>query len=294
SPHNSSSLEREEGELLPDVLPGVIIDAMEATLALGYRYLWADQLCIDQNNREEVADQVGKMDKIYRCAVLTIVSVSERGGLPGTTSLERTESPIVDMEHTSFFVAKLEPIVDIQNSIWFTRGWCYQEEMLSRRILYFTESGALFKCSSMLCHEVIAGPELLEEPGTSFVSPSFISTKGRQNSKSLLDKCLSGDSDPSSTVSTARRIIEEFSKKKLSFDVDSLNAVTGVLSMFGSLPLPVRFCQGLPISETVLCQFDNGVFLDSLCWFHLEPTSAFRRDHLPSWSWAGWNGMISW
>ncbi|KAK0721267.1 heterokaryon incompatibility protein-domain-containing protein, partial [Apiosordaria backusii] len=146
--------ELQQGEVhLPECLPGVISDAMEATVALGYQYLWADQFCIDQSDKDEVADQVGKMDKIYRGAVLTIVSVSSRNGLPGGAALPRKPSQCVTVGKTNFFVAKMDPVSDIEKSTWQTRGWCYQEEMLSRRRLYFTEEGVLFKCHNTTCYE---------------------------------------------------------------------------------------------------------------------------------------------
>jgi hypothetical protein len=293
---------------LPNVLPGIILDAMEATLALGYRYLWTDQFCIDQSNKVEVADQVGKMDRIYRGAELTIVAASARNGLPGARALPRAEPESVVVDHVNFFVAPMEPVQGLASSVWSTRGWCYQEEMLSRRLLYFTEAGALFRCSTATFYEAIGGPGLVADPqemetkSREHQIPNETGVPGRRiNYKSVLDRCLSGKGSTARSVSTARfhimaahQVIAEFTKKRLSFDSDSLNAVSGVLNVFGDMDPPVRFCQGLPVSQDASAHFTDSLLLESLCWYHQDPISVQRRDHLPSWSWAGWSGAISW
>ncbi|KAK4182787.1 heterokaryon incompatibility protein-domain-containing protein [Podospora australis] len=319
---------------LPNILAGTIIDGIEATLALGYRYLWADQLCIDQSNPEEVADQVQKMDKIYRGAVLTIVPISNRGGLPGCPAVPRAATNSVSVDNLDFYSAAMDPVQEINTSTWATRGWCYQEEMLSRRLLYFTEGGVLLTCYKMTCYETICGPEVLlhdsdpellrkkaevhqmrtatSSSGAKLsTSGSDGYTPGGMNYKSLLDRCLSrpqvsdmisgGVTDTRRfQVVVARRVIAEFTKKKLSFDADSLTAVSGVLNVFGQLDdSPVQFCQGLPVMNSTQGFRDrsrdfDASFLESLCWFHQDPESARRRQHLPSWTWAGWSGAIAW
>ncbi|KAK4458660.1 heterokaryon incompatibility protein-domain-containing protein [Cladorrhinum samala] len=304
--------ERDIIRAMPTSLPGIISDAMDATLALGYRYLWADQFCIDQSNKEEVAKQVGKMDQIYRGADLTIVAASARNGLPGTRALPREEPKSVLVAGVEFFIPQIDPVGDIAGSAWSTRGWCYQEEILSRRLLYFTEAGVLFKCPGMTCYEQIGGPELV-------VNQQDVEAKSRvhqvpledteilygpsqMDPKSSFDRSLAGSegvwdhSTPQGTFNlmAVRAIIAGFTKRRLSFDVDSLNAVIGVLTVFEGVSPPVYCCQGLPVSQNLRGQFEDSLFLQSLYWYHTDPASAQRRAQFPSWSWAGWNGSIGW
>lgn len=42
----------------------VIKDAMHVTTQLGFRYLWVDQLCIDQTNAQDMSCQLGQMNTI--------------------------------------------------------------------------------------------------------------------------------------------------------------------------------------------------------------------------------------
>ncbi|KAG4439009.1 hypothetical protein IFR05_005525 [Cadophora sp. M221] len=50
---------------------------MTVTKRVGYRYLWVDKYCINQQRKEDVAEQVGKMDLIYQNAKLTIIAATK-------------------------------------------------------------------------------------------------------------------------------------------------------------------------------------------------------------------------
>jgi hypothetical protein len=51
----------------------------------------------------------------------------------------------------------------IQTSKWMTRGWKYQEAILSLRRLFFTDELAYFECDSMTCCEALEeSPKILE------------------------------------------------------------------------------------------------------------------------------------
>jgi hypothetical protein len=60
----------DDSDKLPDSLPLTIEDAITVPLKLGFRYLWIDRHCINQQRKEEVAEQVGRMDLIYQNAEL--------------------------------------------------------------------------------------------------------------------------------------------------------------------------------------------------------------------------------
>jgi hypothetical protein len=54
-----------QSTMLPKVLPSTIADAITVTKKLGYDYIWIDRYCINQKDKQEAAEQVGKMDLIY-------------------------------------------------------------------------------------------------------------------------------------------------------------------------------------------------------------------------------------
>ena len=62
------------------------------------RNLWADSICIDQDNKEEKGDQVPIMSQIYRAAkrVLSYVGSDDDGYGPQLCSLVNEVSKIID------------------------------------------------------------------------------------------------------------------------------------------------------------------------------------------------------
>jgi hypothetical protein len=80
----------------PLKFPATVKDAMTVTLELGYQYLWCDAYCINQEDEVHKADQISKMDRIYRCAVFTIVATgpSKHHGLPGVSTVRASSLPI--------------------------------------------------------------------------------------------------------------------------------------------------------------------------------------------------------
>lgn len=68
-----------------DKLPRTIRDAIRLTKLLGERYLWADWLCIDQNDEKDKFRLVYHMHSIYQSAALTIIAAAVKdaeAGLP--------------------------------------------------------------------------------------------------------------------------------------------------------------------------------------------------------------------
>lgn len=60
--------------ILPDELPTLISDSIQATLKLGYQYLWIDSYCIQQDNQADIDQQISQMHQIYSLAEATIIA----------------------------------------------------------------------------------------------------------------------------------------------------------------------------------------------------------------------------
>lgn len=90
--HRTDRSQRHSSALLRD-LPQTIADAMTATVNLGYRYLWVDQLCIPASNASVFARQVSQMDEIYHDAELVLIAAAGTNsnyGLPGVGIRKRS------------------------------------------------------------------------------------------------------------------------------------------------------------------------------------------------------------
>ncbi|PSN66923.1 HET-domain-containing protein [Corynespora cassiicola Philippines] len=133
-------------------LPATIKDAISVVKNLGERYIWIDSICIDQCSESDKAHQIGQMDRIYSSAILTIVAATGKDanqGLPGLSGKDRFPFQIEQstgpyMLRTIFLNDKAHGI--IETSPWSERGWTYQERLLSKRLLFFTNHQVYFQC----------------------------------------------------------------------------------------------------------------------------------------------------
>jgi hypothetical protein len=267
-------------EHLPAYVPQVILDAMVVTLQLGYRYLWVDKYCISQNGNQDKHEQIRSMDIIYQDAIVTIVAASGEAachGLPGI-SRPRVNQPQVKLGRHLYASSMPNPNLSIQRSKWPTRGWTYQEALLSRRRLVFTDHQVYFQCYVMHTSESIEIPLALLHGRDSrkfgmWNKPGVFPVKGiGQKPHDIWDR------------------IAEYSERQLSYESDILDGILGIMHAF-----EVRYSHsrkrfshiwGIPIWHA-----GENTFLQGLVWRPVLPMK--RRLNFPSWSWTGWLGPIS-
>jgi hypothetical protein len=290
---------------LPNTLPQTIEDALQVTKQLGYRYIWIDRFCINQESDEEKQEQFPNMDVIYSNAQITIIAAAGDGpdhGLPGITP-RAPNQPSVRIGKHSLVSAMKDPMSSILQSTWNTRGWTYQEGILSCRRLIFTDEQTYFECRSMYCCEALNFPL------------QYLHTQDQQRFKAAFCNDSNVGIFPKSFGSTAWEVvdrIEEYTKRMLSHPSDILNALLGVLKAVENGPRNVRHCFGVPIlpspprsrttkdddSDTRNVDYSPYVwspmagFCTGLCWDVDKPVH--RRPGFPSWSWVGWIGNIHW
>lgn len=88
--------------------------------------------------------------------------------------------------------------------------------------------------------------------------------------------------------------VSEYYLRELSYPMDGLNAIQGVLRSFEDQPPKRRIhhCAGIPVIphsvQGIAVKTPLHSFLTNLFWHHLEPGQ--RRQQFPSWTWAGWTG----
>ncbi|GAT27639.1 hypothetical protein RIB2604_02113330 [Aspergillus luchuensis] len=140
-----------EGSLADDsCLPATINNAIEACLSLGISFLWVDRLCILQDDEPcKKAIQLNAMGKIYNQSYLTLIAMAGSDahyGLPGTNGQRR--SPQWTGQIQGIYLLKDIDAYDkiCRSSKWQTRGWTFQEAILSPRLLVFTDQGVFYHC----------------------------------------------------------------------------------------------------------------------------------------------------
>ncbi|KAK3378967.1 heterokaryon incompatibility protein-domain-containing protein [Lasiosphaeria ovina] len=149
NPLSHSSEPEVRGETLGS-LPRVIEDSIDVTVQLGLQHLWVDRYCIDQGDSEEKLQQIHQMDLVYANAELTLVAAAGTGpqfGLPGCNGTPRHSQSMAQVRGRLLVSTFPDPSFLLSQSTWATRGWTYQEGILSKRRLVFTEKQVLFDCN---------------------------------------------------------------------------------------------------------------------------------------------------
>jgi len=318
--------------------PRTVLDAVLVTKALGMRYLWVDRLCINQGDPKEKQYLISKMTDIYQCADITLFAAAGSGasyGLPGVGPTPRNAQPRYTLDSGSTLVSILrDPRRDVMESTHWTRGWTYQEGVLSNRRLVFTDNQMYWECNHMATQESLA-TILWHQPGNKREEdhPTTMADfmiggifKGHLFSGGPFGEheSINPSDDPHQLsygfaqpveigVRSQFRGIDEhirdYSKRRLSHDTDSLNAFLGITSAYTRLP-DFYLLHGLPLwMGKVAGSFSGARITFGLAvsaWYHLGSgiQSTFtceasrRRTHFPSWSWAGWDagegGAITW
>ncbi|KAL9476618.1 hypothetical protein ACSS6W_006459 [Trichoderma asperelloides] len=286
--------------LLPSLLPRVILDAMTVTKSLGFRYLWVDKYCIDQANKKLQHQQIRQMDSIYENAVLTIIAAAgfdETYGLPGVGSKSRSIQPIVHMEDLIILSTVRDIHHSIRSSKWSTRGWTFQEAVLSRRRLVFTDEQMYFECGKMNCCESMSGAFGVSGDKHRFIFDHSLRAGmfERHSWHNFINFGNPGDTwDIFTRYLTA---IEEYTCRELRYQHDSLNAFVGLIKKYEEAHDPIIQLWGIP-TTIKRREWTERFFTHALCWSHeyscwdghLRPC---RRPDFPSWSWAGWAGKVN-
>ncbi|KAF4627390.1 hypothetical protein G7Y89_g10764 [Cudoniella acicularis] len=261
----NAALLRNKDSLLKAHLPRTIKDAMQLSRDLGERFLWADSLCIVQNDPAFQKQQIDIMDEIYATAAFTIIAAAgdhADAGLPGVGSwLREAQRHIITIQDVE--VSNVIPCLAVtaERSIWNTRGWTYQERMFSRRAIILTEAQAFFACSRGVEYEL----------------------KNRLLPNYGVERFRNISSHPPLMAAYAKSV-EEYSLRSLTNQADILRAFHGIanhLSRKSGSP----FFYGLPSWD----------FEAALLWQPSKEAVPRKASEvvLPTWSWASTQGAIN-
>lgn len=102
------------------------------------------------------------------------------------------------------------------------------------------------------------------------------------------------------TLIAYKHHVSEFTKRRLSYEEDPLQAVSSILDRFTPEGHAIYHLYGLPYVPKQVDYIEDGRdhhldFKYSLLWTHGPlATPTRRRSTFPSWSWTGWEGQVNW
>ncbi|KAJ9657442.1 hypothetical protein H2198_004317 [Neophaeococcomyces mojaviensis] len=273
---NSNQKDRQKGIVWHE-LTKTFQDAIIAARRLGLDYLWIDSLCIIQDNDDDWAVQSSQMGKIYGEADLVISATRSNTGDMGLFHVRDGAHHIdvngynmsVRLQHThdNFFTAH-KPKLD-QNPL-FTRGWCFQERILAKRIIHFTAKELIWECNEQLwceCQTIQREAEdRMEGHSTRKEFKRKLSTLLRSQDQKQKNQCWLD-------------ILAGYSARSLTFESDRLPALSGIVQQVAT-PERGRYLAGMWESDLP----------QSLLWYPPMMRRELRKHvvrspGVPTWAW---------
>lgn len=228
-------------------LSRVFQDAITVSRRLGIEWIWIDSLCIIQDSKSDWEIESAKMCDYYSNAYLNIsASSSKNGTIPFLHKRDSQWQPksfpfkcndgqeieVLARRHTGSSMAQL--VEDL--SPLASRAWCWQENVLSTRVIHYTQSELIFECKS----------EVVSEDGS---KPRAFYSMG------LAQKLSGGDNKKTNPYRCWHDLIESYSIRKLTFMGDKLPAVSGV----------AKYMQDATSSAYLAGLWKDNLPMD-LCW----------------------------
>lgn len=256
-------------------IPRKIRDAMQLTRMIGYRFLWVDALCIVQDDNVARHHQLSQMHKIYQQADMTIIAADSEDCTKGLSGISAANERI--LRHGTYKLPgrrfhRLPSTIkySLDASTWRTRGWTFQEELCSRRMLTVLPELMVFTCPSGVWREDLQFP----------IGSSARSYGDSQEGPILLASTLSGNSgktlDTSGGIYLFQDLVKQYMQRGLRRSDDIENAFAGVAGMLEPFVGPIY--HGIPEQH----------FVEIIQGYWYWDTSLQRRPGFPSWSWTGW------
>ncbi|KAK4448459.1 heterokaryon incompatibility protein-domain-containing protein [Podospora aff. communis PSN243] len=267
----------------------VMRDAVDVCRALSIRHLWIDSICIIQDQDGDAVDwdhESQLMGKIFLNSHVTICAVSSASCQQGFLNRVLRRLPIPYKSRVNPHIAGTywigsshqspDPFEnDVFDSPWSRRGWVFQEQKLSSRILFFGERMIHFRCSNVTQSE------------NGFGESYF----GYEHLPGRLEHLRTGKWNPADDgpdpLAFFRGWMGVYAESRLKFKSDRLPAVAGLAQLQ---------LEHLRPGDEYLAGIWKSELSSALLWSPCLPQQDFREvvsarqpssaKIAPSWSWA--------
>ena len=252
-------------------------DAIIVCRRLDIPYLWIDSICIIQDDTEDWNREASNMASIYKNS--HVVLAAARNTDSQQSFLRKRSDLLAGCElNESLGGVFIRPETkgwrrEVNLSIYNTRAWCYQEQQLSSRILYFCEDELSWYCKHGWQREALAGNVFT---GFEYNVHLFERWKDKPKAQVPVD------------ATAWYEIVTPYTMKRMTFPEDKLPALSGIAA---------------EVQQVTGSKYLAGLWRDSLIpsllWTRLYTSKLgneffvrAKGDAAPSWSWASCDGVI--
>jgi hypothetical protein len=265
-------------------LPETLADAVHVTYRLGVEHIWIDSICIVQDNKREIAEDLSRMDEIYSYAYFTLSAASASKVTDGFLKdriIRQEQSPISLRYKTragvegSLTVTREPTPADMPDPI-NARAWTFQERLLSPRLVEFSSTQVRWRCNTSIACQSGCPPQ----------SPH----KQYFNAGLVVNQDTMSCTDPWENFQNWSSLVTLYSSRNLTYPADKLTAFSAVAK---AVKREGRYLAGLWESDLPF----------NLLWkvYHVYFPLAGEIDkrqvrpatyRAPSWSWASVDGEV--
>ncbi|KOC17919.1 hypothetical protein AFLA70_70g003091 [Aspergillus flavus AF70] len=280
-------------------------DAIIMARRLRIRWLWIDALCIIQDDKDDWAAEAANMASVYENAYITISATRSRDSNGGLFSRAIKTNLILRSKNGNKYIIRVfaDPfegtVEEFNTSYYFDsrhwewnhfspslyplmgRGWCYQERILSPRVLHFGHQELLWECKTGVtceCEELQDMPSLksaLGKLGRRRSNPSVSSPKGKSKALIKIQKRTNINDR------TWRTIVQGYSNGALTRPSDRLPAISGLAKRVNMDT--TDYLAGIwrpSLLHDLVWRVAHGPVPRPTCWI------------APSWSWAAIDSAV--
>jgi hypothetical protein len=247
--------------------------AIHVARCLGFRYLWIDALCINQEDATEKDLEITYMSEIYSHATINLSATAAEDG-SGGLFFERDPwiATVCHSERHPNLVAFAPPEVSFVHEMLRSpinkRAWVFQERMLATRVLHFCRTRLFWECFSLQEAE----PLFNDKPAPLLTAPG-------QTKRQVMPR--RGEERLRTRTARLRwaNIIARYSTTSLTFRQDTLPALSAISTVVCEQRglQPQDYAAGLWTPDLPL----------ALRWRVARRPDKIPSEYIaPSWSWA--------
>ncbi|KAF2026588.1 HET-domain-containing protein, partial [Setomelanomma holmii] len=271
-------------------LPRTLQDALLLTRYLGLDYIWADCLCIVQDDKADWEYEAARMSEVYSNAYLSLAATRashcdegflqdrkvKAGDMVRLKNSEGAFDLYFEYNDCTMSPGSMETLTRVKDEPLLGRVWCFQERVLANRTLNLASDQMYWECAAAFA----------EEGGTVNSSNDDHYFYKEYSLQTVIDDLK----DHTKRGDAWYRMVQEYTSRNITYQTDKLPAFSGIASA---------------LQEVTGDEYYAGLwkswFLEGLLWrlqipssdiYVFVPKEPQRLDfwRAPSWSFAALEG----